>query len=483
MELRKQYIVYIPFLFLLAFVFILFNCDVSSPLTFKYFGDSSIFMAMGKMFLEGKVPYVDFFDHKGPSFILLEAFGQILAPGRLGIFFLEVLNLFFVLVFISKIAGLLLDKKRKILLCLIFLIFSSRIISRGNTTEEFSLIPLFISLFLVCKYYFKTKEISVMDGFLLGICFSFLFWMRMNNAGAIVAICVFIFISTIIDRDYVSLKKLILFFCLGQLPLSLLYIVYFSYHGALYDLMYANFIFNFRYVNSFLSFEGEAFWVNVVVLIVLVIGSILHYRKEKDYKIFIFTTLLFFFSFITINIGYAFTHYFILICPAFVFGCLLILNSIDNDKLIKGGLLLAAIAFLGLLSRSAYYIIKEGESFKLEAANYKKHVYALIDQIPEEDRDKIYYYMVDVNFYVLADISANHKYFALQEWHGLHDESVFHEINEMMRSTPPPYVMLPKDRKSLFEGKEYANPEFTQILRNNYNLFVENDDFIILKLL
>lgn len=66
------------FLLILSFVFVSIFCPVSSPITICYTGDSSIFMTMGRLFIDGKIPYVDFFDHKGPVIILIEAFGQIL---------------------------------------------------------------------------------------------------------------------------------------------------------------------------------------------------------------------------------------------------------------------------------------------------------------------------------------------------------------------------------------------------------------------
>lgn len=40
-----------------------------------YGGDSAVFILIGKMFNAGKVPYVDFFEHKGPTLIFIEAIG------------------------------------------------------------------------------------------------------------------------------------------------------------------------------------------------------------------------------------------------------------------------------------------------------------------------------------------------------------------------------------------------------------------------
>lgn len=64
--------------------------------------DSAVFIAMGEMFLDGKIPYKDFFDHKGFVLIVIEAAGQLFIRGRDEIFILQIANLYFILFFLQS---------------------------------------------------------------------------------------------------------------------------------------------------------------------------------------------------------------------------------------------------------------------------------------------------------------------------------------------------------------------------------------------
>lgn len=474
-------IAYYLFLLVLSAIFVSIFCEVASPFTYRYVGDSSIFMTMGRMFADGMIPYLEFFDHKGPSLVLLEGLGQAVAPYRRGVWILEFINLSLCLIILYRIGNLIFDKKKSSILILAFLILFSRIASKGNTSEELSLVPLFLSIYILCKYYFQEKKISAKDGFIIGLCFSFLFWLRLNNAGAVVAVCVFFFVATLIDREYKSLRNLILYFILGQLPFTILYLGYFFYHDAVYEVIYATFLFNFKYVSSLFSTDGEAFEVNIIVALVLLVGTALEYIKEKDWKIILLSTLLYFFSYITVNIGYAYAHYYILMCPAFVFGVVLILKSIESGRIINIAFLLLLAAFSALTIRSGYYVISEGEYFKAFATKRHTEIHEVIAEIPKNERSRTYYYGIDSNFYLLAEVNPNYKYFVLQEWHGRHDSEIFDEINQMLISDNYPIWIMGE----FFRGKENfdwsLNKEFAQFLKDNYDLHLHKHGFLLFK--
>ena len=44
-------------------------------------GDSAAFVFIGKQMLKGKVPYLDYFDHKGPLLYLIEYAGLMISRG------------------------------------------------------------------------------------------------------------------------------------------------------------------------------------------------------------------------------------------------------------------------------------------------------------------------------------------------------------------------------------------------------------------
>lgn len=473
----------ISILLILSVIFVLFSCESSSPVTDRDTNDSAIFIAMGKMFVEGKVPYLEFFDHKGPSLVLLEAIPQLLLKDRMAIFLLEIVNLFISLLIISKIAKLLhFSTLKKVTLWSLFLLFISRLISKGNSVEELSFVPLLISLYYLCKYYFIEKKIYKRDAFIIGLCFSFIFWLRANNAGFIVGICIFMFLTTIIDKNYKSLKNLILYFIIGQLPFTVIYLAYFLYYGAVYELIYATFLFNMNYVSKLISPSMHSLWVNLLVFLLLLISSILYYKRiEKDYKVFILVSLIYITSAAVINMGYGFTYYYLLYGPTFVFGCVLLMKSIDDGWIIKSIFALSSFLFVLFTAHKGYYLVTEGEGYKEKVRTEKEKIYKLLDKIPDNERDKIFYYDQFPTIFYLDGVTSNYKYCFIQEWHGKHDKKIFEEINETMQQNTPHYVFINQFEGDTIDEKKYYNQEFWIFLKNNYHILTQDDKKVVMK--
>jgi hypothetical protein len=477
--MNKTKIIYYLFLLSLSTLFVLIFCSVSSPLTLYYTGDSSIFMTMGRLFLDGKVPYIDFFDHKGPVIILIEALGQMIAPYRMGLFILEILNLFFVLIFIDKTISFLLKGRMKLVVQILLLIILSATISSGNSTEEYSLLPLFIALYITCRSYFKSHSITISDAFIIGICFSFLFWLRLNNAGAICGMVLFLFLYSISKRTYRSLRNLLLFFIIAQIPLTTIFITYFYYHNGLYDLMYATFIFNFKYVQP--AQLGKHFWISILAIILVVIGTILNYRKNKDKNIFLLCFSILVFNILTSNMGYVFKHYLILLMPSFTLGLMLVLDCISNTKT-KSYIFYISIVFaIAIFTLKGVNVIKKAPENRQKYTTYQNSAKEILENISPKDMEKVYYYLVESHFYPIVGLNPNYKYFILQEWHGSHDTNIYREINSMMHDTPPMWIVMEKNIKHDWDNNQANNKEFRKILNNEFILFSENDHFILYK--
>lgn len=483
--IKQTYFDYIYYLILLivSFLFIVIFSSVSSPFTIDYSADSSIFMAMGKMFLNGKIPYVDFFDHKGPSLVLLQAVGQLFGAYRPGIFILETVNLFITLLLIYKIGKLVLDSRLAISICFFVLFFLSRFFNKGNTTEELSLVPLFLVLFYTCKMFFEKIEVSPKTAFVIGLCFSFLFWLRVNNAGAIVACCIFLFLWTIFNKDYKSLKNLLLYFALGQIPFTLCYLAYFGYHGGVYEMIYATFLFNFLYVESLFNFSSAYTWVNYFIGFGLLAGSILYYIKRKDWTVFVFSFILFCLTLITTNVGPAYNHYFILAVPAVVLAFVLTFCFFEYKYFQSAVLILTALLAINTLYKG--YLHLKAVSPKEESdyeTSYNNFSY-LLSKIPDNEKDKVYYYEVVTSVYPLMGIDANYKYFVFQEWHGTIDPDIYNQISLMMKNEKPLWVITqPRGESADTYLSTYKNKGLADMIKNNYHLYEEKGPYLLYKL-
>lgn len=137
------------FAFLMGCIYIFLTAYSTSPLyDFTLSGDSSFFVLTGKWILDGKLPYRDFFDIKGPILFYVEALGQFVCPGRGGAFVLECICMGVTSILILCICRHFGVSIRWALLTLfIYYIFYLPMMFGGNMVEELFQPFLFLALF------------------------------------------------------------------------------------------------------------------------------------------------------------------------------------------------------------------------------------------------------------------------------------------------------------------------------------------------
>ena len=105
-------------------------------------GDSAAFIYIGKQMITGKMPYLDCFDHKGPLLYLIQLAGLAIGKGSTnGLWAVEVLNMAFTLLLMTKFCFLASKRRSSVWLALLiaFVVCGWRIYEGGNFTEEYAL--------------------------------------------------------------------------------------------------------------------------------------------------------------------------------------------------------------------------------------------------------------------------------------------------------------------------------------------------------
>lgn len=232
-------------LLVISFVFVyVFSCSTS----FGYDmlgGDSSIFQAIGKGWLEGYLPYVDLFDHKGPIIFFINALGYSIYP-RVGVMVPQVLCLYLSSLFIWRAMGLYSSSKWRILFLLFALIYYAAHYEEGNHVEEYDV--LFLSAATYCFLRsLKENNFRPLYAVVYGLGFGACLMNRLTDAAQI---CCQVFLVTVFliqTRAFKDLLKNFLGFCLGIAVIVLPFVIYFAAHDALYDMIYGTLIFNTKY--------------------------------------------------------------------------------------------------------------------------------------------------------------------------------------------------------------------------------------------
>ncbi len=283
-------------------------------------GDTVLFATFGHAWLQGLLPYVDLFDHKGPAIFFVNtlgiAIGQSFMQEELGIVLVEVLFgmawliLTFWLFRKNPTYGLW-----TLLTGIVVLLRDAH--NGGNFTEEYSLVFV-----MICVVTFFSQRISLKWRFFLyGLCGAATFLFRMNNAIVPFILCVFAFCQL---QSFAQWKQAFVAALLGFLSIILPTALYFYAHNALFLLLDAALWYNFTYVDNSGALQGvlKLTWWFAPTLIMDGLLLIWLVVKQRDIRAWQ-SVILFFF---TLSIGCllsgrTYDHYFINLLPAHFFLC------------------------------------------------------------------------------------------------------------------------------------------------------------------
>lgn len=222
--------------------------DLGNPLFDKPARDGGFFLYAGSQILSGKIPYLDFWDSKGPAIFYINALGLALGQGsRWGVWGLEFGFTFAWLFILYKTALKKWGDSAAIFGIVLASLGLRIVLGYGNYTEEYAL--LFNALAL---YFFFSDEDKGWRYFWIGVCFGISFSFRANNIGGLFAVLIASGIADFspqvfgLARTKVRIPILLLGFAV---PL-LLWALYFQTFGAAWDMIYASIIFNFSYASA-----------------------------------------------------------------------------------------------------------------------------------------------------------------------------------------------------------------------------------------
>lgn len=471
----RKYKVYGVYSIIAALFLMIFSYS-SSPLYDTYGGDSSIFMLIGKGILNGKVPYLDLFDHKGPLLFFIEALGQSIIPDRLGIFILQIANLTLCLIFLSKISNLFISSKKSIIPILSFILILMITMRNGNISEEYSLIFIIISLYLALKYYLSESiEHNYRYSFIYGICFMSLFLIKMNAIIPIAMIVFIILVDLILKKQYKNIFMNALAF-IGGLAVVLIPIsIYFIYHDALYEMIYGTLLFNFKYMGVG---TGRLPLINLIAqqmmtllpTIIPSIAIVLLCRKEKKCRLIVFIIAFSISFYFTINTGHKYIYYHVLNAIPFSLGVMLLIKYFEVNKnsykFIKLSLIFItsmSITLYAYIGRDILNILKSQSE-----STYNIEAKELADNIPINERNDVLGYNTSSQWFMATDILPITRFYTNQDWWNLFDNIVTTEIEALLINNTPKWIITPN-------VEDIQDKDIKEIIKNDYILIYSNN--------
>ena len=235
---------------IMAIILLLFYSFTTSPLYLNDGMDSAVFKTMGLAILQGKIPYTDIFDHKGPILYFINAFGQWIIPGRMGIFCLQVIGLSIALIFMYLTARLITNNLWAFVSVVVATYIYGGVIQEGNQCEEWMMDIFVIAIYFAMRYFTRESDSPhpLWYSLMYGLCFGLTFFISPNDAVAqIGGIMTGVAVYLLYRKQYRNAAANVLSFFSGFIIVLIPILIYFGIHHALGDLWYGLIGFNNEY--------------------------------------------------------------------------------------------------------------------------------------------------------------------------------------------------------------------------------------------
>lgn len=483
---------------LVSAVYLLLFSAFTSPLFPKFLKyDSAVFMMVGKSILAGKKLYVDIFDHKGPILHWLEAIGM--AGGRIGVFLIQTAFLWVDLLLLDRMAGLFFDEtgeertktagrkyavKRWFVIGMTLLLLSYPL-ANGNLTEEYSLPFIFLALYLFLKDMDTEGEPGLCHSYVYGICFGILAFIRLNNAVTICAVILYWMIVLIKEKRWKTLLLHLGVGLLGIATVTLPILLYFFMSGSLYEMIYAVFLFNFRYgtEGGFLRrLASLNTWAHLIILFApLVLAMLVFGTRIRNGRLKAALELILVLNMLSLFLGQGYNHYFTITVPleALMLICLASRRENETDRKAPQAprqRYLELFIRIGFAGVAAVYSILAVRIIVLNVKDYYvddtvrreyEVVQDCLSDIPDGERDAVLGYLVPAEYYLMGEIIPCFRYAVLQESWGSVDAEIMEDTLQYLSGGGARWIIMTTE--------EYSDQKVPAILEEDYEIVKEND--------
>ncbi|MDR0535690.1 MAG: hypothetical protein LBG65_05000 [Puniceicoccales bacterium] len=234
--------------FLAALVVCMFSCLGPFSMV-DAFGDASVFLNIGEGMHNGKVPYRDLFDHKGPLLYFIHYIGLFFG-GRLGVWFME-LALMFVTFFFSYRTALLVAGRQPALWGIAAMAATTiGFYQWGDFPEEYGMAFISIAFFLFAGHLLKNEPLTRWKSLAIGACFGAVLLLKPTLFPVWIVFGATIVTLGFIRGKYRDLVFYVVFFFLGTAAVITPFLLYLLLEGAFPDFWEQYVVFNQTYARQ-----------------------------------------------------------------------------------------------------------------------------------------------------------------------------------------------------------------------------------------
>lgn len=481
--INKENLLVIILFCITSIVFLLIFSWSTSFLYDWWYGDSTIFCLLGFLTDEGMIPYKEFFDHKGPVIVFIEYLGYRLGDGKNGIFILQIIFLTFSLCGIYKIVRLFSNEVTSIVVTVCSLLILNIYFEGGNFTEEYCLPFLTWSTYFATKYLKEYEQRQIehnpLYALFYGMTFMVCTFTRITNALPLLGMIVVGLGVLIYQRKYCNVLKNILFFAVGACIIALPVFIYFVKNDAVEEMIYATFLYNFKYVkNNQTELPIKEMIKQIVYLFPLftsIILGIYNFMNTKKKRAMTISIILQSIMGIILQLsGMPYRHYLIIWVPMLVLVIAFLKKTVKAKRMMGNILKILVIVSFGIVLTKNLLIVYDvyrvyGDSSSKE---FSEEVECILSMVSAEDKDYIIGYNVSPYFYISAGIKPCYKYCFYQDWHSSKDSEMYEEIKSNFESLKAKYIITSSQSSNVFDF----------IISENYHEVGRTESLVLLEL-
>ena len=464
-------------LFIVSLTHLLLFSLWTSPFYKDWYGcDASFFTLVGRGILEGKVPYRDFFDLKGPYFFFVEAVGQLMAHDRIGAFCIQIPFAFASLVLIYEICLLFISKKKAIFVMIVYLWGNITTLWGGNTLEEFALPLSLACLYIVLKAIIRERksfnDLSFWTIFILGLCLGVDILAKISVAAPILGIIASILFSNLSTKRIKKFFLNILYIILGASIAALPAIVYFGSNSALSDMLFCVFKLGFSRGTNYYETFSITWELKLSGCVFAFFFAILQ-RERMQKEISVILMAMSAAIWLLLHLGTPFYYYFSTVYPALLLALIMFLKIYDPIIIFENWRQAVSIALFFIYL--CYYVPSGLDTVRTVIYNrnfdaskeYLEQATNIGALIPECDRDKVFSFMIDMQMFEVNDMMPCCRYVVnLPFFIDLYPQAKT-DILDMFDNDPPKWIIVGSDFESNL-------PEISAVVLERYDCVYEN---------
>lgn len=476
-----------------ALVYVLLFSRSTSPLFWisELRFDQTTYQVMGFNWLEGRIPYRDLFDLKGPMIFATNAAGYWLTGNRYGITVIQVILIFFSFVYCYKLLHIEFNWQLSLAGTIATFMCLNTAYDEGDNVEELVLPFLFAAYYYGyswLKEYEKNGKTRfnwagpVSFGLVLGVSAM----SRLTNA---IGVCTLAAITGLLmanKKQYKDIGKCAVIFFVTAIVVCLPFITYYLLKGALSDFIYCTWTVASRYASFFHvrqhidMYHIAAFSPTILLTIVAALSAMQKNNKKRVVSIaFLLVGLvsLIWFAYGIRSVKYAaiglpFTAVALNLCSCMIKSGkkkTIIASAVTAITIAIGTWYTALDAYSALLANKLVT-----PKHKLLCQNKKTNeILQIADVIPQDKRKGIICLdMGDETYlYVLLKARPPYKYFSVVSGISSFDNTFLTEELEEYRSGNAEYIVTKNN-----------NSEFEKILKERYTAAYTTTHYILYRL-